>query len=201
MYEYIVGKAMSTKNGLLVLETHNIGYSIKISDATADSIRGVSTDIKIYTYLHVREDVLDLYGFRTEAERSMFLLLLSVSKIGPKNALNILSHATIDVIVNWVLSEDSKSLSTLPGIGLKTAKRVILELKTKLQKERPDWNDMGNAVTGLKEYSIAEEAVAALETLGLSRAEGLARVMDIIKNNPEIKETQILIKRALKHGH
>ena len=133
MIDQISGKIISINENYVVLAVGGFGIKVNISAAFASKL--VNEDlITLVTYLNVREDALDLYGFKNESERNLFLMLISISGIGPKLAVSILSWVEIEELKSNILSGDIKSLTTIPGVGAKTAKRIIIELKDKLSK-------------------------------------------------------------------
>ena len=135
MYAYIKGELAETNPDHIVIETGGIGYQVFISGQTFEYLPAVGEEIKVYTYLYLREDAVILYGFLTKDDLELFKLLISVSGIGPKGGLAILSALSADDLRFAVLSGDSKAISKAPGVGAKTAQRVILELKDKMSLE------------------------------------------------------------------
>ena len=135
MYSYIKGTLADMEEGLVVVEAGGIGYNIYTTGQTFDYLPSIGEEVKLYTYLNVREDAMMLYGFLTKDDLVTFKLLLGVSGIGPKGALAILSVMTTDDLRFAVLGEDAKAISKAPGIGAKTAQRLILELKDKFSLE------------------------------------------------------------------
>ena len=135
MYEFISGTISSKQPDHVIVDCGGIGYRLKISFSAYEKLPGQGKPVKLLTFLHVREDIFDLYGFGSADERDFFHKLISISKIGPKAAITILSGGTPEMIKAWVMAEDAKSLSRLPGIGPTTARRIIAELRPKLEKE------------------------------------------------------------------
>ena len=199
MYSYIKGTVEEIYLDRIVLENNGIGYEINVSSFTAQSVQK-GKDAKIFTKLIVREDDMSLCGFASRKELEMFKLLTSVSKIGPKVGLGILSCATPPQLSAYILSEDIAKLSKCPGVGKKTAERIILELKDKVDKESAEFEAtlFNQAPTGLE----LDEAVEALLALGYSNVESKEAVQkfkkdglkteDLIKN--EINEIEKTIK-------
>ena len=174
MLAYVKGSLEIKTKGYIVVETNGIGYKIFMPESTIEKLGAVGEKIKIFTFMRVREDDVSLYGFLTNEELRMFELLLSVSGIGAKGALTILSNITPSQFALAVISNDVGMLKKLPGIGPKTAQRTILELKDKLKKEQEI------AVSTEEESSFQEailqdekvsEAVSALQVLGYSKKE------------------------------
>ena len=165
MYEYIKGKVVSVKEDYIVLDNNGIGYKIFTSENSRAEITS-NEERKMYIYYNQREDGVYLYGFLEEEELDMFNYLLLVSKVGPKTALGVLSTLTPFEIREAVLNRDVKSLCQAPGIGKKTAERIILELKDRLEKTI--FSDSGSIETVNSNLDIA---VAGLETLGYNKRE------------------------------
>ena len=135
MYSYIRGTLADVEENLVVIEAGGVGYNIYTTGQTLDYLPSIGEELKLYTYLQVREDAMQLYGFLTKDDLRVFKLLLGVSGIGPKGALAILSVMSTDDLRFAVLGEDAKMIAKAPGIGSKTAQRLILELKDKLSLE------------------------------------------------------------------
>ena len=193
MYSYIKGTVEEIYLDRIVLENNGIGYEINVSSFTAQSVQK-GKDAKIFTKLIVREDDMSLCGFASRKELEMFKLLTSVSKIGPKVGLGILSCATPPQLSAYILSEDIAKLSKCPGVGKKTAERIILELKDKVDKESAKFEAtlFNQAPTGLE----LDEAVEALLALGYSNVESKEAVQKFKKDG---LKTEDLIKKALTY--
>lgn len=198
MYAYIRGELTEINTDHIVIETGGIGYRIFISLQAFNYLPAIGEELKIYTYLHLREELMVLYGFLTRDDLEIFKLLITVSGIGPKGGLAILSTLDADNLRFAILSGDSKTISKAPGIGAKTAQRVILELKDKLS--------LDDAFEKKKEHTAAipsagsqikNDAVLALTALGYSSAESLKAVSKV--EITEDMEVEDLLKAALKH--
>ena len=192
MIDQISGKIISINDNYVVLAVGGIGIKVNISATFASKLVNENL-ITLVTYLNVREDALDLYGFKNESERNLFLMLISISGIGPKLAVSILSGVELEELKSKILSGDIKSLTSIPGVGAKTAKRIIIELKDKLSKtittELGFEDNFGS--------KISRDVLSAL--VGLGYSESIA--MEVIKRiNPanSDKSIEILIKEALK---
>lgn len=190
MYYYIKGEPVLKESGYVVLDNQGIGYKIFTSGYTLESISGSS--VTLFTYLHVREDVFDLYGFSTKEELSMFLHLLSVSGVGPKAALSILSVMSPMGLATAIITGDAKTLTKANGVGNKMAQRVILELKDKLKNEDiiPDSLSIDESITG----GSASEAISALMVLGYSQNDAKRAVTSV----DQTLSTEEIITLALK---
>lgn len=199
MYAYIKGELAEINTDHIVIEAGGIGYQVFISLQTFDYLPSVGEDLKIYTYLYLREDAMILYGFLTKDDLELFKLLISVSGIGPKGGLAILSTLEADDLRFAILSGDAKAISKAPGVGGKTAQRVILELKDKLSLEdafeaKTEHVQKNAAAAG---GSVKNDAVMALTALGYSSTESLKAVSAIeITEDMDVEE---VLKAALKH--
>lgn len=199
MYSYIKGTLTDMEEDLVVVETGGIGYNIYTTGQTFQYLPSVGEEVKLYTYLHVREDAMILYGFLTKDDLRVFKLLIGVSGIGPKGALAILSVMTTDDLRFAVLGDDAKAIAKAPGVGAKTAQRLILELKDKLsledafeqKAEHVREQSEGNA-KGAK-----NEAIQALVALGYSSSEALKAVSGI--EVTEETDVEDILKAALKN--
>lgn len=193
MYSYIKGTVEEINLDYIVIDNNNIGYKINVSSNTIKDLH-LGNMAKIYTKLIVREDDMSLCGFASRKELEMFKLLTSVSKIGPKVGLGILSCATPPQLSAYILSEDIAKLSKCPGVGKKTAERIILELKDKVDKESAEFEAtlFNQAPTGLE----LDEAVEALLALGYSNIESKEAVQKFKKDG---LKTEDLIKKALTY--
>ncbi|HBA70400.1 MAG TPA: Holliday junction branch migration protein RuvA, partial [Lachnospiraceae bacterium] len=148
MIAYMKGKIADISEDNLVLEVNGIGYNIRISSGTAGLLPGIGEEVKIYTYTYVREDAFLLYGFLTRDDLEIFRRLITVNGIGPKGGLAILSVMTADDLRFAILSGDSKAIAKAPGIGKKTAERVILDLRDKVSIEESFVNKEAGTQTG-----------------------------------------------------
>ena len=197
MYEFISGELIRKQADHAIILTAGVGYKLKVSFSTYEQLPLLGESVRLYSYLHVREDIFELYGFSTELEREFFFKLISISKVGPKAALAILSAGSPADITNWILSEDAKSISKTPGIGPTTAKRIILELKGKLAKGLglPDTlaGEAGDSATA----RLENEALLALEALGYNRADVFSKIRKIMSGDDKPESSEKLIKRVL----
>ncbi|MBS4534247.1 Holliday junction branch migration protein RuvA [Clostridium sp. D2Q-14] len=183
MYRYIKGYINEISEDFIVVDNNNIGYKISTSMETISNVR-INEEYKIYTHLHVREDDMSLYGFISRSELELFLKLISVSKIGPKVALGILSSLSVDKIKFAIINEDTKTLSKAPGVGKKTANRMILELKDRIKDYNIEKLDSSSMVNN---KSNINEALDALIALGYTKyeASNVMNKFDIEKLNTE----------------
>jgi len=200
MYSYIKGELVEMTVESIVVENHGIGYNIRIPQSILDSFTGIGQEVKIYTYTYVREDALHLYGFLSRDDLMIFQLLLGVSGIGPKGALAILSVMTPDDLRFAVLGEDDKTIAKAPGIGKKSAQRLIIELKDKLKLEDAAVIKSASSESESLEASgihgIKTDAVMALTALGYSSGEAIKAVSQVdIQENDSVED---VLKAALK---
>ena len=208
MFYYLCGKLALLKNDLAVIDVGGAGYKLTISGTTYEAMpanRSVKDPptVKLFTYLAVREDGIELFGFATETELATFKLLITVSGVGPKAAMAILSHLTPEKFALAVCTDDKKAISKANGIGPKTAARVILELKDKLMKENPTAASMPAALTETASVGGGRgklsEAVDALLVLGYSRAEAMNAIKDIDTDKIELEEIiRLSLKKLMK---
>lgn len=196
MYSYIKGELVEISEEAIVVDNHGIGYNIRIPGSILDSLEGIGQEIKIYTYTYVREDIMQLYGFLTRDDLNVFKLLIGVSGIGPKGALAILSVMTPDDLRFAVLGEDDKTIAKAPGIGKKSAQRLIIELKDKMDLNEAfalkTEHEAEKQTVGSAKSTIKNEAVQALVALGYSSTEAMKAV-----KNVEITE-EITVEEVLK---
>ena len=199
MYSYIKGQLAEIEEDKIVVEAGGIGYNIYTTGQTFQYLPPVGENVKVYTYLHLREDIMMLYGFLSKDELKVFKLLLGVNGIGPKGALAILSVMTTDDLRFAVLSDDAKAIAKAPGVGAKTAQRLILELKDKLKLEDAFEQKLSHvqAETTTNVNGVKNEAVQALVALGYSSSEAL-KAMNGIELTPDM-EVEDLLKAALKN--
>lgn len=201
MYSYIKGELVEIAEDLIVVEANNIGYNIHVPGQVLSYLPERGSEVKIYTYLYIREDAMMLYGFLTRDDLNVFKLLLGVSGIGPKGALAILSVMTTDDLRFAVLGDDEKTIAKAPGIGAKTAKRLILELKDKLKLEDAfestlEHNGESGSAPGQGTNAVKNEAVQALTALGYSSSEALKALQNVEITDGMDVET--VLKQALK---
>ena len=172
MLAYIKGILEIKTKGYIVVEAGGLGYKIFMPESTIANTGNIGDKVQIYTFMRVREDDVSLYGFLTNEELRMFELLLSVSGIGAKAALGILSNITPSQFALAVISNDVAILKKVPGIGSKTAQRAILELKDKLKKEQEisieEGEEVSNIEQDIKENEKVSEAISALQVLGIA---------------------------------
>lgn len=207
MFYYISGNLTHLASGFAVLDVGGVGYRFTISGTTYNAMPPRSATnpptVRLYTYLAIRENDLELFGFATQTELSSFMMLISVSGVGPKAAMSILSFLTPEKFALAVCTDDRKTISKANGIGPKTAARIILELKDKMLKEGggelPSGNDMSPAQASGNGRGKLGEAIDALTVLGYSRAEALAALKEIDTASTELEEIiRLSLKKLMK---
>jgi len=201
MIDFIEGELARWEASLLVVRVHGLGLSLLVSAKTAELFAGQNGKVRLDTYLHVREDALELYGFGSTLEREVFLRLISVSGVGPKLALRILSFVSPAEMVEKIQSGNTQGLMSIKGIGKKTAEVLIANLRSPFQKlslqlsASPD-GKLSEQIT--RPSSHAEDAVKALCSLGLKENEAEKAVQKVLSQNPENSNTSFLVAQALK---
>ena len=191
MIAYLKGNLMTKSEEYIILEVQGIGYKVYMSKTSIDEL-DESNQVKVYTYLKIREDDISLFGFNTNEELHMFELLISVGGIGAKSAITILSNITPSRFALAVITNDVNSLKKLPGIGAKTAQRIILELKDKIKTEEAiDLDSNRIQQDNIQKEEDLEELIPALQVLGYRRYE-INKVLPKVKSETledKIKET------------
>lgn len=201
MIAFVRGTAVDMTENSVIVEAGGIGYEIYMTGTDLSQIH-MGEEVKIHTYFNVREDTMQLYGFRSKDDLQMFRLLLGVNGVGPKAAVGVLAGITADELRFAILSDDVKTLSKAPGIGKKTAQKLILELKDKMKLEDAFElklaHEQEKAVAGLGEISDGrQEAVEALVALGYSSTDALRAVRKVTDVAPD--DVEGLLKAALKN--
>lgn len=196
MIEYLKGELTELTPAMAVVECHGVGYGINVSLNTYSAIQG-KKEVKLYIVEAIREDAYNLYGFATRQERELFLLLITVSGIGGNTARMILSALSPSELCNVISSGNDKLLKTVKGIGLKTAQRIIVDLKDKIGATGIEASDVLTAPAIHTHSEVYEEAIAALTMLGFAQAPSQKVVAAILKEEPEAAVEKV-IKLALK---
>ena len=192
MISYIRGKLVEKTPTYVIVETGGIGFKLEIPLSSFKALEDVGKAVKIRTYLHAREDILQLFGFATEEERELFQLLISVSGIGPRLAQGILSGISVSDFKVAIRNQDISKLTSAPGVGKKTAERLILELKEKIGEAKPDKSRIQFTMT-----PAGEEAILALISLGYKRSQAVEAVQKLLQKEPSLLVEDI-IRRALQ---
>ena len=204
MFAYIKGTLEMKMTDYVVIDVGGLGYKIYMSSIGMEKLGNIGEEVKVYTYYRVREDDVSIYGFNSNEELRMFELLLSVSGVGAKTALAMLAVCTPSEFVLAIVSEDINVLTSIPGIGPKSAKRIILELKDKIKKEEQiqELTNASNTINvktkmqqAIEKESKITEAIAALQVLGYNKRE-IEKAFETIANKEEMI-TEGLIKKGL----
>ena len=193
MISFIRGKKVEIDPAKLILDVNGIGYEINISLRTFSKIKDMK-EINIHTYLNVKEDSHTLYGFNSKSEKQTFLSLLSINGVGPSTGIMILSSISADEFNKAIISSDVNKIKSVKGIGLKTAERIILELKDKISID-----DISDVFSDSFDNTIRDEALSALSSLGISKNIVDKHINDILKRNENIS-LEDLIKEVLKRS-
>ena len=195
MIAYVKGKLDTKTNTFVIIDVQGIGYRVFMPTKSIESLGEIGQTVKVYTHYYVREDNISLYGFSSNEELRMFELLISVSGVGAKSAITMLSEISPSSFALAVISDDISKLVKIPGVGKKTAARIILELKDKLKTETAiEQTEEVNVI--IEKDNNANEAIAALQVLGYTRKE-IEKVFEKIDtNNLGLEE---IIKIALKY--
>ena len=204
MFAYIKGTLEMKMTDYVVIDVGGLGYKIYMSSIGMEKLGNIGEEVKVYTYYRVREDDVSIYGFNSNEELRIFELLLSVSGVGAKTALAMLAVCTPSEFVLAIVSEDINVLTSIPGIGPKSAKRIILELKDKIKKEEQiqELTNASNTINvktkmqqAIEKESKITEAIAALQVLGYNKRE-IEKAFETIANKEEMT-TEDLIKKGL----
>ncbi len=197
MFAYIQGKITYKSPTCVYIDIDGLGYEVQISLNTYEKIQSLQ-ECKLHTYLHIKEDAHTLYGFFSEEEKEIFLLLISVSGVGAATTRMILSGMKTTDIQEAIINEDVKTLQGIKGIGAKTAKRIILELKDKLAK-----NSILSSEPEISSLSsnnhFSQDALNALLALGINKNMANKAIKKVIKSGEEIVDLESFIKKALKN--
>lgn len=201
MISYVRGELAAVEADKAIIDVGGVGYGVCMSGQTLSMLPQPGNEVKIYTYLNVKEDAMQLFGFLTKDDLEIFKLVIGVSGIGPKGGLNILSCMSPDELRFAIMSGDAKAISAAPGIGKKTAEKLILELRDKIDIEdvldnAAHGGDTEQFHAGEAESSMQAEAVQALVALGYGNAESLRAVK---QTSPDCQTVEDILKEALKY--
>ena len=195
MYSYIIGKVISKSKNILILENNNIGYEIYMTEIALSEL-SIGEDAKIYTYYNVTQDNISLFGFKNLEEKKMFENLISVSKIGAKTAIGILSSISTAELAISIITNDINRLSKLPGIGKKTAQRLVLEVIDKVKTEEIIFTEeeQESNENYLNTTEKEKDVIEALKVLGYN----IKEIDNVIKTLDIKSSTEDMMKQALK---
>lgn len=189
MISHIYGEITDRGDNFVVIDVCGIGYYVNITKTSSGELQDKDGKLKLHTHLHVREDALTLFGFTTKGELEMFKLLISVTRVGPQTAMNILSRISIEELVGAIISEDERVLTRISGVGPKNAKRLILELKDKIKKKMQDYK-------GTVRSPMNYDAVSALVSLGFPEKKA-EEAVNYAASGMKDATVEALIKAAL----
>jgi Holliday junction DNA helicase RuvA len=195
MLDFVAGKLVSKKPTEAVVDVAGLGYRLLISTSAYERMPSPGEPVKMLCHLHVREDAMLLFGFSDEAERYVFNLLIGVSGVGPKLALAALSAMSPAELGNYITAGDAAMLTRIPGVGRKTAERLVVDLR-----DRFDAADVGEAEEGASPGPTGgkKDALSALEALGLSRKAAEKSLRDVLQKHPGVESAEELIRLALR---
>ncbi len=198
MIAYLKGEIVDITEDCLILEVNHIGYNVRISTNVANMLPGIGNDIKIYTFTLVKEDAFQLYGFLTKDDLDIFKKVITVNGIGPKGALAILSVMNADELRFAIIAGDAKAIAKAPGIGTKTAERLILDLKDKISIEDVFDGDISKNKNAVNDEinDAKNESIEALVALGYSASDALKAIKKV--KITDDMDAEIILKQALK---
>ena len=198
MIAFLRGVVSFLEGNAVILDVHGVGYRAFLPISCLSRIPAIGEEVQLSTYLSVREDSLQLYGFIDQAERELFVMLLNVGGIGPKGALSVLSSLSPPQLYLAVAQEDVTTVMKVPGVGKKTAQRLILELKDKLKGREVAPIEGKSTVSCSVGQNEADDALFALEALGYSASEAIAAVQQVLKNAGQGIAASELLRLALQ---
>ena len=200
MINYLQGILVHKSPTKLVVEVNGIAFEVNITLSCYENLNEIGQNTKVLTYLHVREDILQLYGFKTNSERELFMHLISAPGIGPKKAQVILSSVAATQLQRYIIEENLSALTSLSGVGKKTAQRLILDLKDKVVSIGEDVDRLpGKSDDKPTVDNLIDEAVAALTSLGFNKNNAQMVVLKIVRKNNQEISLEELIKQSLQN--
>lgn len=195
MIAYVSGKLIERTPARVVVDVHGVGLELHIPASSFDKLPALGETVKLLTYHYVREDTMQLFGFATSSERRTFESMLAVSGVGPRLALAALSALDVQELRRGIMSGDAGLLTRIPGVGRKTAERLVVELRDRFAQVEVDESTVSGSST---DGSARLDALAALESLGLSRSAAEDRIRRVMRDNPSLETAEQLIKLALR---
>lgn len=193
MIAFVSGILEMKLNGYIVIDVGGVGYKVFMSGSAIDALGNIGDKVRVYTHQHVREDDISLYGFLTMEELNMFELLISVSSVGAKSALSILANVEPSKFALAVITNDTSKLVKIPGVGAKTAARIVLELKDKLKNQDMVDQKENKVIKATVNEEELDEAISALQVLGYNRK-------DIEKVFEKIDLSNLTLESMIKQG-
>ena len=194
MISYVSGILANKSPTEVVVDIHGLGYSILIPTSCHSALPKMGEKVKLFTYQHVREDALQLYGFTSTRDRQLYIHLISVSGVGPRLALACLSAYNSNQITQAIVNENADFLTGIPGIGKKSAQRLIIELKDKLSSG----SGVSVSVSEEKAVDFRSDALSALRSLGLSHMAAEKAISATLAKNPDIEKAEDLVRLSLR---
>jgi len=210
MIEHLGGTVIFKAEDHVVLDVNGVGYGLDLTARTSEVIGGVGAQAKLWVHTHVREETLSLFGFLTPGERRVFQIFLEVSGVGPKLALAILSSFSVEALVQIIMRNDANTLKTVPGVGLKKAEKLLVELKGKVKQlsagiEPARLAELGGGRTTAGEFEpgtqTGRDAVAALEALDIPPSVARRAIARAIENLGETAPVEALVREGLRYRH
>lgn len=199
MIAYVSGTLAEKKPTQVVIDVQGMGYSLQIPTSTFEKLPAEGQPVKLFTYQHVREDAILLFGFSSRSERSVFETVITVSGIGPKLGLAALSTMPASELCNRVVESDVGYLTRIPGVGKKVAERMVVELRDRMANIEGLHVKAGSTDSGTDSRSQSRaDALAALEALGISRAAAERSIRKVLRNQPDVQTAEDLIRLALR---
>ena len=195
LIDSISGKLFVKNPTEAIIDIGGFRFRVNISVSAYESLPRQGEQVDLLTYLHVKEDILNLFGFKDNSERSLFMNLNTISGIGPRSAMNILSGTNPDEFKSQIIAGDVKSLTVIPGIGAKTAKRIIVELKEKFSNDLDGKNELGFTEDG--DSSVVKDAANALKSLGYKAGQVNKTLIDLERDGEMPEELESIIRKAL----
>lgn len=188
MISYVSGKLIEKTPAYVVVETGGIGFQMWIPLSSYEALGDIGSAVRVLTHLHVREDVLQLFGFSSREEKDLFQVLITVSGVGPRLAQGILSGISVDEFKRAVRDQDIDTLTSAPGVGKKTAERLVLELREKIGEEKIE----GRILPTVGAATTADEAVSALVSLGYKRPKAQEKVQTVLRESPSFSVEEVI---------
>lgn len=200
MYEYLIGKLVEKKPTEIIVDVGGVGYLVQIPVSTHAVLPALGETVKVLTYFVVREDAQLLYGFASAEERNLFKLLITVSGIGPRMGLTLLSGLSVSELKRAIVNGEVHRLTSISGIGRKTAERIIVELRERLVVEGEKREEVARVCATPTEDSVVEDSLQALIKLGYRKQNAMGAIRKVLKNPPQGPlSVEDLIRESLKH--
>ena len=197
MIAYLSGKLLEKGANTVIVDVGGVGYEVSIPLSTFYELGEVGSDVRLRIYTHVREDAIQLFGFKTNRERELYLQLISVQGVGAKSGITMLSGMSADEIILAIRTDDLARLTTIPGVGRKTAERLVIELRDKVGQLSATSTAAPTSTTALRQDSVFEDALSALTNLGYQRNAAEKALKQAVQDGTEIS-VQKLLRKSLQ---